>query len=343
MTLTLHVDGNRWRANQTAVQGDTPGLVPVVKGNGYGFGRAVLAAECARLGVPALAVGTAREVADVVDVFGGDVLVLEPFLPEVEGSIQPDPRVIRTAATLQGLGALAGQRVVVEVLSSMRRFGFERAQLGLLGPLVESTQLEGFALHLPLVPGPRGHVGEVEDTLAALRSADLAPTTLWLSHVSPAELASLGGAHPDVAFRTRVGTRLWLGDRDAAVVRSTVLGAHQLRKGDHFGYHQRKAPGAGTLLIVGGGTAHGIALAAPSTPASVVQRVKVAGIGGLEAAGRALSPFSVDGKRRWFAEPPHMQLSMLWLPDGVAVPAIGSELDVEVRMTTTVVDAVVED
>ena len=75
--------------------------------------------------------------------------------------------MIRTAATLQGLGVLAGHRVVVEVLTSMRRYGFERAQLGLLGPLLESVQVEGFALHLPLEPGPRGHVGEVEDTLAA--------------------------------------------------------------------------------------------------------------------------------------------------------------------------------
>jgi hypothetical protein len=40
MTLTLHIDGARWRANQAAVLADTPGLVPVIKGNGYGFGRA---------------------------------------------------------------------------------------------------------------------------------------------------------------------------------------------------------------------------------------------------------------------------------------------------------------
>ena len=45
MTLTLHVDGARWRANQAAVLSDTPGLVPVIKGNGYGFGRARLAGQ----------------------------------------------------------------------------------------------------------------------------------------------------------------------------------------------------------------------------------------------------------------------------------------------------------
>ena len=55
MTLTLHVDGARWRANQASVLADTPGLVPVIKGNGYGFGRARLAAQAAELGVGAVA------------------------------------------------------------------------------------------------------------------------------------------------------------------------------------------------------------------------------------------------------------------------------------------------
>ena len=38
-----------------------------------------------------------------------------------------------------------------------------------------------------------------------------------------------------------------------------------------------------------------------------------------------------------------MQISMLWLPDGVVVPAVGSEIDVDVRMTTTTFDQVVLD
>ena len=69
--------------------------------------------------------------------------------------------------------------------------------------------------------------------------------------------------------------------------------------------------------------------------------MRTVGYGGLEALGRALSPFRVDGARRWFAEPPHMQVSMLWLPDGVGPPAVGSELDVDVRMTTCFFDRVV--
>ena len=52
------------------------------------------------------------------------------------------------------------------------------------------------------------------------------------------------------------------------------------------------------------------------------------------------SPFTVGGKQRLFAEPPHMQASMLFLPAGATVPAVGDEVDVRVRFTATDVDTV---
>ena len=84
------------------------------------------------------------------------------------------------------------------------------------------------------------------------------------------------------------------------------------------------------VLVVGGGTSHGVALAAPRAVTGVVPRLKLAGEGGLEAGGRALSPFHVGGKRRWFAEPPHMQVSLIRVPEGVALPQVGDRLDVDV-------------
>jgi hypothetical protein len=48
----------------------------------------------------------------------------------------------------------------------------------------------------------------------------------------------------------------------------------------------------------------------------------------------------VDGKQRLFAEPPHMQASMLFLPRGTAVPEVGDEVDVRVRLTATVFDRI---
>jgi hypothetical protein len=42
-----------------------------------------------------------------------------------------------------------------------------------------------------------------------------------------------------------------------------------------------------------------------------------------------------------FAEPPHMQCSLLVLPEGVAPPQVGDEVPVRMRLTTTTPDAVV--
>ena len=62
MSFELHVDAPRWRRHLASVAGSTPGLVPVVKGNGYGLGRDLLAAEATSLGCDVLAVGTYDEV-----------------------------------------------------------------------------------------------------------------------------------------------------------------------------------------------------------------------------------------------------------------------------------------
>ena len=50
------------------------------------------------------------------------------------------------------------------------------------------------------------------------------------------------------------------------------------------------------------------------------------------------SPYTVGGKQRLFAEPPHMQASMLFLPHGAPVPDVGEEIDVRVRYTTATFD-----
>ena len=47
MSLTLHVDGDRWRAHLARSPRRSPALVPVAKGNGYGFGLARLARKAA--------------------------------------------------------------------------------------------------------------------------------------------------------------------------------------------------------------------------------------------------------------------------------------------------------
>ena len=92
--------------------------------------------------------------------------------------------------------------------------------------------------------------------------------------------------------------------------------------------------------MVSGGTSHGIGLEAPSGDLSMKARAATLARGGLDAVGFVRSPYSVFGKQRLFAEPPHMQASMLFLPQGALVPAVGDEIEVRVRYTATDFDKV---
>jgi hypothetical protein len=94
-------------------------------------------------------------------------------------------------------------------------------------------------------------------------------------------------------------------------------------------------------VVVSGGTSHGIGLEAPTAASTLRQRAISVATGSLEAAGLALSPFTVGGRKRWFLEPPHMQSSLLFLPRRTTPPAVGDEVPVELRLTTATVDRIV--
>ena len=333
MTFDLHVDAARWRRHLAGVAETTPGLVPVIKGNGYGLGRDQLAFETTALGCATLAVGTYREVGEVQSRFDGDIVVLEPWRA-FGADLVYGPRIIHTVGRAADLAELSLRddrpRVVLEGLTSMRRHGFTAADLRTASGAAQGVRLEGHALHLPLGPG---HVREVESWLTA------APARRWyLSHVTQDELTQLKQAHPDLDLRPRVGTELWLGDRAALSAKATVLDVHQIKRGERVGYRQRRSARGGTLLVVSGGTAHGIGLEGPSAASSPRHRVRSLAKGGLDAAGRSLSPYTVSGKQRWFVEPPHMQVSLIHIPTGDPVPDVGDEVEVQVRFTTTTFD-----
>jgi hypothetical protein len=245
-------------------------------------------------------------------------------------------------AHAEALTALpAGSRVVVECMTGMRRHGIAPADLGRLpvGDLV----LEGFALHLPLDrPDDSGPVEEVAAWVAAIAAAGLPTDTVYLSHLSAEDVGRLAGRFPATAFRSRIGTRLWLGEVGALSSRATVLDVTPVARGDRFGYRQHKAPSDGHLLVVTGGTAHGVGLEAPKYVHGIVPRAKGLARAGLATVNRTLSPYSWQGKQLWFAEPPHMQVSILFLPGETKPPAIGDELPLAVRHTTTHFDRVVD-
>lgn len=335
MPVRMIVDAARWRRHLMSVREITPGLVPVAKGNGYGFGVARLAAESASLGLDTLAVGTYPELVAAAG-FPGTRLVLSPWRPFV-ATATDDPHVVHTVSRLDDLAALAAlphrPRVVVEVLTSMRRHGISPDQLLAVGPLLDGVRFEGWSMHLPLVGDAAGEAGPL-----ARRARSVSAAPVWVSHVPAQRLGEVG---EDV--RVRVGTSLWLGDTGALDVRAHVLDVHRLEPGETYGYRQRALRRGGTLIVVSGGTAHGIAMRAP-TPAKTLRQRGIAAVdGGLEALGRARSPFVVGGRSTWFAEPPHMQCSMILAPSGSPVPSVGKELTVRVRHTTTLVDDVVFD
>ncbi len=333
MSLDLYVDGPRWRAHLRATADANAGIIPVAKGNGYGFGVAGLARRTQWLGCDTIAVGTYLEVTHVDSRFGGDILVLEPWRPFLS-DVAYGPRLIHTVGRIADLAALGSRgdtpRVVLEGLTSMRRHGFSSAQLLAASTAARGVRVEGHALHLPL---GTGHLTEVETWLTA------APARRWfLSHVTRDELTRLSRSHPQTELRPRVGTALWLGDRGALSARATVLDAHPVKRGDRVGYRQRRMARGGTVLVVSGGTAHGISLEGPSAAASPRHRARALARGGLDAAGLSQSPYIVRGKQRWFAEPPHMQVSMIYVPAGDLVPEVGEAVDVQVRFTTTSFD-----
>ena len=348
MPLTLHIDTDRWRAHHAEVLARYPGIVPVIKGNGYGTGLARLAVEAERLGVDAVAVGAIDEVPVVAAGFRGRIVVLQPHHPAVPEPPLDDStrdRVVRVVATAEAVEKVAGSRtpVILEALTSVRRHGMTDDELLRARHALAPGQLAGFALHLPLVGGRgRDAAAEVGERVRTLEAAGGPPMTVWVSHVSARALAELRATHPGVTLRPRIGTELWLGDPEALTVTSTVCDVHRVKRGQRYGYRGRRAPWDGTLVVLAGGTAHGLGLQAPRFVRGLRARIALGAEFGLAELNWARGPFTIGTRRPMLAEPPHMQVSLVLLPAGVEPPVIGSEVPVQVRKTTARPDRVVD-
>jgi hypothetical protein len=317
-------------------------LVPVAKGNGYGFTVPLLARTTADLGVGQIAVGTTADAAVALRLFPGDAIVLET--PAEPDHLPPDldRRVLYTAASVRDAARLAGRRLIVECRSSLLRQGIAESDLAALWRVTDGGRaIETFSMHLPIDRPPgTDPAAQTARWVSALTEAGYQVRTMYVSHLEAAEIASLAAAFPGTDFRQRAGTRLWLGRRSAFRAGATVLQVLSVRRGERLGYRQHRSGRDGWLVMVAGGTAHGVGLEAPGAPRGLLPRAKTLARSGLAALNRVRSPFTWDGRKQWFAEPPHMLVSMLLLPRGTEPPKPGMELGAELGYTVTRFDRV---
>jgi hypothetical protein len=370
MTFALTVDASKFRthlANVVAQYQDAGAkVIPVIKGNGYGFGRISLADEVTKLNLDQICVGTIWEAAEVLENFSGEVVVLEPISSADSLSIgqwatlleEHSDRLIAviSATELQVLQTIGVKKIWVEALTSMNRFGLAPHQIAeALKTLDSQISVVGFSLHLPIVQpaiskltkfetsGVNSNSNKVRETvgwiswLSEISELSTGQITINVSHLSPSEIAQIKRERPDVALQIRIGTSLWLGNPKALSVTGTVLAVHEVGTNEKAGYQQNS--GGRKVVVVSGGTAHGVALAAPITTSSLRKRGIAVVEGIAQAVGKIRSPFTYKGNNLEFVEPPHMQVSMLW-SDGKDIK-VGDEIFCTVRNTTAHFDAVI--
>jgi alanine racemase len=307
--LRLTVDTEAWRDRVDLIARACPGLVPVVKGNGYGFGRLTLSAIAAELS-STIAVGTVHE----LDHLPGEVtpVVLTPT------RTPPTSRTpILTIGSVDHVQALRGWRgrVLVKLASSVRRFGATADDLGAVTTAARAAGLDvvGFSVHPPVAGTDDEHLDDVNGWVDTLDPAD----EVWVSHLSPEAYRDLRAAWPDRPFRIRLGTSLWHGDKAALHLGADVLDARTVLAGQHAGYRQGVVPGAGTIVMVGAGTAHGV-----------------------HPLDDGRSPFHYARRRMALLEPPHMHTSMVFVPAGEPAPRPGDVVDVQRPLIDTLVDEI---
>ena len=346
MTLSLNVDNNLWtnhiRSILKTFSINNSEVTPVIKGNGYGIGKENLATKAKELGIQTVAVGTVFEAKSVLDQGISQVLIMDPVKDIDElafkelATLNPSSLLL-TISCLKDAQNVGKTPVVIEGITSMSRFGIGLNELA----QVSNLNIKALSLHLPIENPRKGKVAEISDWINSYQTnCPNGEKVVFLSHVSEAELKSLTSIFPQFKFKLRIGTKLWIGDLKAFQIKSAVLEVHEPTS-HNFGYRQRGITSKHRLVIVSGGTAHGIGLQAPRSNVTLKQRLVAILSGVLEAFDYSLSPFVINGKQRWFAESPHMNVSLLKLPANSSIPKVGSTISAQVRMTTTNFDCVV--
>lgn len=327
MTVRLTVSRAQWDTHvQACATAYGPGLVPVVKGNGYGFGRGALHEIVHGLhpnpAANLVCVGTVHELHDVPGALTPVVLTPALAPPPARANTSAAAPVL-TVGSVAHVHALAGWhgQVLVKLASTMRRYGATVEELPAVLAAAAEAGLEvvGHGLHLPLAGHDTDRVAEIEAWLPHV-AAEL---PLWVSHLEPEPFAALRDAHRERTFRVRVGTALWHGVPRRPFVHLTadVVHTQAAHAGQHAGYFHAKVPHDGILVAIGGGTAHGIAPLDDTDPAR-------------------RSPFHFARHRLPLLERPHMHTTVAIVPKGQPCPQVGDRVDVQRPLISTMVDEV---
>lgn len=318
VTVRLTVDEAAWRDHVRATA-TAPHLLPVVKGNGYGFGRALLADTAAAF-ARAIAVGTLHELADVRPDRFEAVVVLTPATT-IDGPIpQTAVPTVGRRAHVEVLAAAGWRgRVAVKLASAMHRYGAEPHEFDALVAAVHEHGMTPcrYVMH-PRLAGPDAAPSTVIAAVEAWLGRLDPSVPLSISHLDRATVTALSHAHPRHGFESRLGTALWHGDKSFFHLSADVVDVRQVRAGTAAGYRGASVAGDGHLVMIGAGSAHGVAPLAD---------------------GR--SPFHFARRRLALHEAPHMHTSMVFVPDGDPCPVIGDHVDLQRPLITTVVDRVV--
>jgi len=169
--------------------------------------------------------------------------------------------------------------------------------------------------------------------------------TLFVSHLSARGDRHAEQAPPRHHSPPAHRHRAVLGDRKALQAGPWSRNVQKVAKGDRFGYRQHKVRGDGYLVVVSGGTAHGVGLENPKNFGRGVSGLTPARSSspapGSALLNRTMSPYSWQGRQLWFAEPPHIAGVRALRPGGAGTAGGRAEMAAEVSLVMTHFDGVV--
>lgn len=316
MTLQLNVDSAAWRRHVSETAKSLGDLIPVVKGNGYGFGRATLIEHAQQISHD-IAVGTIFEAHDVPS--NCRAFVLTPAGKALPPQKNLAKNIVLTVGSVSHVQNLrdAGWHgdVVIKLRSSMNRYGADSSELSALVAAVQAAGLNqiGWSVHPPLDGTPQSHATEIGNIISGVDS-DL---PWFVSHVDAENLTDLRKKFANKKIRVRSGTQLWLGDKSMFELNADVLDARPVKSGNVVGYRNITLHQDGTLVMIGAGTSHGVQL-----------------------VGAELSPFHFNSTRLSLVEPSHMHTSMVFVPANQTAPKTGDMVDVQQPLTRVYPDII---